>query len=137
MSFRDPLRLEFLDGRKWRVLEDFSYWHGDLLTGFYIKVPKDFETDFASVPRFFWRLLPPTGEYGKAAVLHDWLYAQNGMVSGQCLTRAQCDEIFRDAMDKLGVPKWKVQSMFRAVRMFGRGAWKACTKPLPAPVPAP
>jgi hypothetical protein len=38
-----------------------------------IRVPVGYRTDFASIPRFFWRILPPAGRYGKAAVVHDWL----------------------------------------------------------------
>ena len=66
MSFYRPLILEYLDGRRWRLQESFGY---TLRTGRRITVPKGFETDFASVPRFFWRLLPPTGNYGKGSPL--------------------------------------------------------------------
>lgn len=38
-----------------------------------IVVPRGFETDFATIPRFVWWLLPPTGPWRGAAVIHDWL----------------------------------------------------------------
>lgn len=38
-----------------------------------IHIPAGFRTDLASVPRIFWWLMPPTGVYEQAAVLHDWL----------------------------------------------------------------
>ncbi|SNR33207.1 DUF1353 domain-containing protein [Blastococcus mobilis] len=41
-----------------------------------LHIPSDFPTDLASVPRLFWTLIPPTGAYEKAAVLHDWLCVQ-------------------------------------------------------------
>lgn len=37
-----------------------------------ITIPDDFPTDLASVPRLFWSLLPPSGAYERAAVLHDY-----------------------------------------------------------------
>ncbi|MEK6443601.1 DUF1353 domain-containing protein [Pseudonocardia sp. T1-2H] len=36
-------------------------------------VPASFLTDFASVPRFVTWLVPITGKYTEAAILHDWL----------------------------------------------------------------
>ena len=58
------LDLRFDDGRNWTLLHNFLY-HGP--QGSWI-VPAGFETDFASIPRIFWRLLPPVGRYGKAAL---------------------------------------------------------------------
>ena len=37
-----------------------------------ITIPSDFPTDLASVPRLFWAVLPPSGVYEHAAVLHDF-----------------------------------------------------------------
>ena len=48
-----------------------------------------------------WNILPPTGPYGKAAVLHDWLYRTAGKA-----TRAQADRVLREAMEALGVGWW-------------------------------
>ena len=39
-----------------------------------IEVAEGFETDFASVPRLLWVVLPKWGKYGNAAMVHDWLY---------------------------------------------------------------
>jgi len=56
----------------WRVLEQpfsfLSFWHGE------ITVPAGFDTDYASIPRIFWPIYPPDGEYAPAAILHDFLY---------------------------------------------------------------
>ena len=112
--FPQPLNLEYLDGRQWRVTSYFTYRHPSGT----ITVPAGFLTDFASVPRFFWRLFPPTGEYGLAAVVHDFLYAHPAR-----RTRADVDSIFLDAMTDLGVGWWTRKTMYRAVRMFGQAAW--------------
>jgi hypothetical protein len=39
-----------------------------------VDVPKDFETDFASVPFLFWIFFPPIYKWQKAAIVHDYLY---------------------------------------------------------------
>ena len=130
MSFFDPLKLEYIDGRTWKVDAEFRY-EAELryenptqrLVKAPIVVPAGTLTDFASIPRFFWRVLPPTGEYGKAAVVHDYLYQNIGRVGERELSREQCDLVFREAMRCLGVSPWKRQAMYQAVRMFGWKAW--------------
>jgi hypothetical protein len=116
-SFTTPLSLTFMDGKTWTVNQEFVYKIGGPESEFEIKVPAGFPTDFASIPRVFWRVLPPTGEYGKAAVVHDYLY------STQIGTREWSDKIFLEAMEVLGVPAWKRETMFRVVRMFGWKSW--------------
>jgi len=83
-----------------------------------ITVPKGFKTDFASVPRFFWRILPPWGKYSEAAVVHDFLYSIGSM------TRLLADKEFKYLMMRIGVSWWKRNVMYLAVRMFGYIAWK-------------
>ncbi len=123
-SFTSPLRLELTDretkGRAvFRLLDAFTYEIGAEGSGLIVTVPAGTETDFASVPRFFWRLVPPTGKHGKAAVLHDYLYQKQ---SG--FTKLLADAIFLEAMTVLGVPWWRRWSMFLAVRFFGKGAYR-------------
>jgi len=134
-SFLTPLKLEYVDGRTWKVDAPFRYDVGAEDSGESIVVPAGTLTDFASIPRFFWRLLPPTGEYGKAAVIHDWLYQNLGIIQQHLAydvsprlreyTRKQCDDIFLDAMSVLGVPAWKKRAMHGAVRAFGWSAWNS------------
>lgn len=113
-SFLSPLIVEPLpDGIHWKLVKPFTFWYEDETGRYEINVPAGFITDFASVPRLFWVILPPTGRYGKAAVVHDFLYKE-----GQ-LPRKQCDKIFLEAMMVLGVSKWKRQIMYWAVRLFG------------------
>ena len=116
-SFTDPLVLEYLNGRRWRLARAFTYRVGGPDSADYITVPAGFDTTFASIPRVLWALLPPTGRYGKAAVVHDWLYAAGTR------PRSAADLIFRQAMAVLGVSKVKRWGMYVAVRLFGRVAW--------------
>lgn len=121
-SFTTPLSLTFGDDASWTVNQEFVYHVGGPESGMAVIVPVGFKTDFASIPRLFWRILPPIGIYGKAAVLHDYLYAS------QLSTRKWADQIFLEAMTVLNVPTWKRQVMFRAVRTFGWLAWNQHAK---------
>lgn len=113
-SFTTPLRGEYNDEMTtFTLTEQFRYRIGSMESKIIITIPIGFSTDFASTPKFMHWLIPPTGIYGKAAVLHDYLYS-TGMYS-----RQQCDDIFLEAMLVLGVPKWKAYSMYKAVREFG------------------
>tara|TARA_Y100000310_G_scaffold338319_2_gene427632 strand:+ start:325 stop:702 length:378 start_codon:yes stop_codon:yes gene_type:complete len=105
------------DGRRWRLARPFTYHLGSKYSIDYINVPKGFVTDFASSPFFTWSIIPSWGRYGKAAVLHDFCY-QTGW-----RTRKDADNLFREAMDVLGVRKWRVFLMFWAVRLFARRAY--------------
>lgn len=125
-SFTTPLQVEILDEmRQGRMqaclLAQFSYDVGEEGSGETIHVPKGFVTDFASIPRLFWRLEPPLGRSGKAAVVHDYLYVTRGL--GGRYDRTRCDEIFREAMGVLGVPMIKRNIMWAAVRAGGGKGW--------------
>ena len=108
---------------QWQLVEEFFFYFDkeDDSTG--ITVPKNFVTDFASVPKFLWSILPPTGRYTKAAVLHDYLYPKECKVD---LTRKECDKIFLSAMKILGVKKYTRLVFYRAVRLFGKKHFKKC-----------
>ena len=121
-QFTTPLIVEPIDARRWRLVEPFEYHIGSYPSSEVIRVPKGFVTDFASVPRIFWSILPPYNRYGKAAVLHDFCYYK-----GFC-TRKRCDDLFLEAMEVWTVPKWKRLVMYWAVRLFGRRAWKRYRK---------
>ena len=81
--------------------------------GIKIKVPKGFVTDFASIPRVFWSIFPPNGNYVKASVIHDYLYRLVGC------SRFFADAVFREAMFQLKVSTWKRLALYYVVRIFG------------------
>ena len=115
-SFTEPLTVT-KHGRWWVTAKQFTYYVGEDKNSVTITVPRGFHTDFASVPRVFWIILPPDGKYTQAAVLHDYLYSE------QICERKTADRIFINAMKVLGVPLWKRRVMYRAVRMFGWIPW--------------
>jgi len=110
------------DGQNWCLLEDFSFERGAEGSGLIITVPKLFITDFASVPRAFWNVIPPWGKYGFAAVIHDYLYYD------QTLPKKDADEILMDGMEVLGVGTVERDIIYEAVSKAGQAAWDENTK---------
>src|SRR5215471_7818967 len=98
-------------------------------------VPKDSQTDFASVPRVFVWFIPTYGKYTKAAILHDDLCrrAEAGHFS-----RREADGVFRQAMRLQEVPFLRRWVMWTAVRwgsLASKGGskdwWKDAWRVLP------
>ncbi len=121
-NFEDALELEWIDGHNWKVAADFYYTTDVHLSGSpsnRIVVPKGFVTDFASIPRPLWNVLPPTGAYGKAAVLHDYLYRTAGMA-----TRPEADAVLKEAMEVIGVGWWTRQIIWLGVRAGGSSSYR-------------
>lgn len=119
-SFTKPLIVEHLDGKLWKLVEGFNYY---LNQNEIVFVPPGFVCDFASIPRLFWTLIGhPTGPYGKAAVIHDYLYRIGAY------SRKKSDKIFLGGMEVLKVPRWKRKVMYRFVRTFGCFPWRKYRK---------
>jgi len=98
----------------WRLVEDLAYeWRPRGFGATTFVVPAGFDTDFASVPRALWSLVPPTGVYTRAAVLHDWLYRTGAT------TRRDADRVFRAVMLELRTRRLRALLMWAAVRAFG------------------
>jgi hypothetical protein len=141
-QFTTPLRTEFdntIPEKPFVVLESFIYEIGELGSHRSIRVPAGFRTDFASVPRPFRNLFSPAGTYGKAAVIHDYLY-NDGYVTEMLIdsetgdtyerhinvSRKEADDIFLEGMIVLGVGWWTRTLIYRAIRFGGRGeTWSA------------
>jgi hypothetical protein len=82
-----------------------------------ITVPAGFKTDLASIPAPVWILIPKVGKYDKAAVIHDFLYANNGC------TRDEADNVLKEAMRVLNVPGWRLHLIYAGVRAGGWDSW--------------
>lgn len=141
--FTDALELRLIeDGRgraalkagrcQWVVAEPLVYDVGDEGSGVTIVVPAGATTDLASIPRLVTNILPPDGPWTKAAVVHDFLYRTHGLglfdghrwLTGKtAYTRAEADGVLREAMAVIGVPGWKRQVIWAAVRIGGAGGW--------------
>jgi len=117
---KDELKtLKWRDG--WEVERGFSYDLGRRGGGDKITIRKGFKTNFASVPRFLWWMFPPYHpDYGKAAVIHDYLWGL------QEYSKRYCDAVFYDAMICLGCSPSKAEALYQAVNLCGGKAWKSC-----------
>lgn len=116
--FTTPADLRLLDRYLWELLAPFEYHIGQYPSAQVIRVPVGTVTDLASVPRILWVIFPPHGRYAKAAIVHDYLYAQG------IGTKAWADLVFLESMEVLGVPKVRRKLMYCAVRLFGRGNYQ-------------
>ena len=81
--------------------------------GYTFVVPAGTETDFASVPRCLWGIVPPFGKHSIAAIVHDYAYR-----TGFC-TRWEADALFRSLMQRAGVGALRRWIIWAAVRCFG------------------
>jgi hypothetical protein len=100
----------------WRVLEDFVYV-SDLVG--VVVIPKDFMTDFASVPRLPFVFLLTGNTAHRAALVHDYLYTTNEY------SRQLSDEVFKEAIVAAGEPSWRASLMYAGVRIGGQGSWES------------
>ena len=100
------------------LLDDLEYTSEDNID---YKIPKGFQTDFASVPKPLWAFFSPFGKYTQAAVLHDWLYKGNGVNS-----RKEADALFFEAGVSSCMQKISMFIMWFFVRLY---AWFAYTSP--------
>ena len=107
------IRLEFINGKPRAFLDK------ELQAGGWC-VPAGFQTDFASIPRIFWNILPPIGPYAQAAVVHDYLY-QQGFVD-----RKTAELTFLEIMKNDGVNCFVRYLMYAAVRVFGGSHYHQC-----------
>lgn len=114
--------LQYEDGIVWLVVRDLVYISED---GTEYTVKAGTYTDFASTPRFLWRVLPPvgvgkSGAYGSAAILHDTLYR----TTPHTVSRRKADALFFEAMTSCGVSWWRKWVMYLGVRAFGFISWR-------------
>lgn len=114
-QFRTPLRFQDDGGFPYTLTDPLIY--DSAIANRTILVPAGFQTDLASIPRGLWNVLPKSGPYDKAAVIHDFLYRYNGC------TRAQADGILGEAMQASGVSGWQRWTILLAVRIGGQGIW--------------
>lgn len=123
--FLSPLRLEDIDGQHMQLIEPLRFYSAKLRRIVWVSPP--FVTDFASIPRGFWNLIPKNGLWDKPAVIHDAAYRmQLRDVTGAFFpaTKAQADTLFKEGLDVQGVGTFTRTAMYWAVKLFGHGAWQ-------------
>jgi hypothetical protein len=117
-SFTTPADLRMQENYRWELLAEFDYHVGSFPSDEVICVPVGTVTDLASTPRILWAIFPPHGQYAKAAIVHDYLYQQ------AVGSKPWADRVFLEAMEVLGVPRWRRVLMYWAVSWFGKGNYR-------------
>lgn len=112
-------------GADWHYLRNCIGWEPELKHNTKqkpVEVPSGFVTDFASVPRPFWAILPPAGRYTQAAIAHDYMY---WMQDEMKWSRSDADEVLNLFMLDLDVGSAVRNTIHTAVRAFGASAWNS------------
>lgn len=131
-----------LDGENWLVQNPGGLWGYEYADGNRMVPPDGFSFDYASIPRFAWRLIgPPTGHgdgecYGLTAIFHDLAY-ETGRLGNKPCTRRQADRMMLDLMCHtesivvsgkrywlVNVDRWRRNAMYIALRIGGGPHWR-------------
>ncbi|WP_157830409.1 DUF1353 domain-containing protein, partial [Siphonobacter sp. SORGH_AS_0500] len=106
---------------RFRVLIDCQFEHlGRIYT-----IPAGFKTDFSSVPRPIWPIIPPHGLATIPSIKHDYLYDfQIGEKEiGRKRARQEADQAFLRDLIEEGMKPAQARLMYGMVRLFGRPFW--------------
>src|SRR6266498_582772 len=97
--FLDDLELKDLGGERWGIVIPLRFYSAVYFRTF--KVPSGTVTDLASIPRIIWNILPKSGKYNRAAVLHDGAYNDlliDILGNPLFLAKKEADGLFLEAM---------------------------------------
>ncbi len=108
---------DFADQKDFFLARPYTYRIGS--TAHAITVAEGFVTDMTSIPPPLRMFLSVHGRYGRAAVVHDYLYWS------QACTKAQADNLLLIAMKESGVGRAKAWTIYQGVAKFGTTAWNA------------
>jgi hypothetical protein len=111
-EFRSMLEAKLEADGSWTLRRDLVY--ASVVAKTVYRVPKGFNTDFASVPRLPFVYLMTGNTAHAPAVVHDFLYRTGAA------DRTLCDAVFKEAMELTGVPGWRRNLMWAGVRLGGR-----------------
>ena len=130
-----------IEGGKYRLAENYSYYWPPVQGNCRVTIPKGFVYDGASVPQWLWSItgLRPDGLIRAAALVHDFFYRYGGkppkgtiaknyhnrwyQVPFRC-TRKAADHFFFQIMEDFSMPWLKRTLAYRAVRLCGWYYWR-------------
>lgn len=101
----------------------------ELSNGHLITIPKGFKWDLSSVPRMFWSILPPDGDFEIAALIHDFLYQHHRTHPYIYFKRSFADlEMFlwskaANGTQKVSMKRIDNYTRYFGVRLFGWIVW--------------
>lgn len=125
----EGMELRWIAAKKFMLKEPVAFYTAKLKGT--LVAPAGFVTDFASIPQIFGGLFPASGDYDRAAVLHDAAYEGKLLVLAKDDTGSEvlkpvrlikrlADDLFLEAMETDGVGWLTRRLMYRAVQKFGR-----------------
>ena len=84
-------------------------------------IPRGYITDFASVPRLFWTLIPPVAdEIAEASIPHDYFYTKDS----DEVPRKFADECLKEIARVNGASWITAQAAHKAVRLAAKGLYR-------------
>lgn len=116
--------------RHWRVVKDFHF----TMNGVDYVIPKGFEFDGASVPKFLASWLSPTGVLLMGGLVHDYAYKYETLLCKDkkstigVITQKQADQMFRDISIEQNGFHLLNQLAYLALRLGGFVAWNGHRK---------
>lgn len=127
-AFPDALRIrayppDKCEGAQLYLVESDFVYHSKAFGP--VVAPSGMDTDFASVPRLVWSYLSPEDPcilYG--SIIHDHLYQRGGRSRDRVFSRAEADELLREAMIVCGARHSQAAVVYRVLRLFGGKNWK-------------
>jgi hypothetical protein len=127
LSYWKKLWIWATSSRKFEVIEDYYFYIPWL--DITIKIPKGFIFDGASIPKFLWPILSPTGILFIPGLFHDYGYKYNKWIdeNDNEIYIGKGQKFFDINFGKLGeyINDMKILDTvaYRALRMFGWKAW--------------
>lgn len=139
-TFTEPLVItQNKKHTRWVIMNmSFGYEVGCEDSGYTVKVPQGFETDFASIPWFARWLVKTWGRHTNAAVIHDFLYRGGQVEKNEMaiwaseipvaevmprVTRRGADRIMLEAMKVLEVKRWRQLVIYYGLRIGSNFVW--------------
>jgi hypothetical protein len=95
-------------------------YHGRI-GGIPYTIPAGYQHDGASYAAL---LFQRDGVHRRAALEHDYLYENEGIIPEAVCTRLSADNRFRDLLIEAGVKSWHVKAAYAAVRLAGGLYWR-------------
>lgn len=129
MGFFAAIWMWLFTNRKWEVMEPWYF----KINGTCYVIPVGEIIDGASVPKYFWNWLSPTGILFIPSMVHDYLYTHRNLILREGKTtpdysRKCADKLFRDIAIEVNGFKIINYLAYFALRPFGWIAWNKFDK---------
>jgi len=128
-GFWSAIWMWLMGSRHWEIAKDFVY----KIDGVEYVIPKGFQFDGASIPKFLHTWLSPTGVLLMGGLVHDYAYKyetlkKKGKGTMGVLTQKDADVIFRDINIEINGFHFLNYLAYWALRIGGFVAWNGHRK---------